>query len=79
MNNNYQGVQTSTCVWNVTNFRTYQRNNDNRRYKPGAVDPHRWLRAVRCGWVKKKEMYKVRSRKAISTSSIAISLAIPLT
>ena len=56
MNNNYQGVQTSTCIWNVTNFRTYQRNNDNRRYKPDAVDPHRWLRAVRCGWVKKKDV-----------------------
>ena len=44
-----------------------------------AVDPHSWLRAVRCGWVKKKEMYKVRSREAIPTYSTVISLAIPLT
>ena len=29
--------------------------------------------------LKKKEMYKVRSREAISTSSTVISLAIPLT
>ena len=71
MINKYQGVQTSTCIWNVTNFRTYQRNNDNRQVQ--VVKGGSGVDGLKMG------IYKVRSRKAISTSSTVISLAIPLT